>query len=1090
MFEKKPIKKSSPTKPQNTVSKKRPTRNSWVKNRTIKRNYTRKKLSKFKKNPGKYALRIAIYLFLIFIAISFVAWIVLYNKYIKDLPSVDELQSYEFAEASTIYDRNWVELYKFFDEKRTYIEFDQINTNMINALVAWEDKRFWDNPWIDLIGISRAALYYVTGITERPEWTSTLTQQLIRNTIISNETTIERKIKEIYLAIQLTNWVKKEKILELYLNKIEFWSNAFGIEQAAKTFFDTSAKDLTILESSMLASLPKTPTGLSPYNYPDRLVWYPLIYPNGEVENEIQILTAWQKEENLELVTALWDFILDIKGRSFEQSDNILLCNLDDSKFKNNVRIDAQWCSNKNYSDLMSLLNSIQLEIDGNIVEYQTWRKDFILGRMLEDGYITFDEYKQAVVDSFGYKFNKSKENIKAPHFVFYVKEYLEELYGAEVVSRWGLQIYTTLDYNLQEKAEKIVAEQTKLNTQKYNAKNASVLTLDNQSGQIIVMVWSSDYFDEENKWKVNITTSLLQPGSTFKPFVYSVATYKNAIGSKTPIYDVDTKFPNYTLQNFDGKYRWKMNFSTALNESRNIPAIKMYYLAGWEKPIVNFMKTLWVESLNEKWQYGAPLALGTWEMTPFELARAYSVYANNGQLKEFTPILKIIDNQWNEVQNNENIESIWKQIMSKAQAYLMNSVLSDTSTRPTFWNTYLALNNRKVAAKTGTSTKQFIENWRDVIYPANLWTVWYTPNYTTVAWAWNTDGEKLNFRWSWLEWAWPIFKKVMESVHDWKKVLNWSQPADIKNLKISSVSWLLPSDWASQNFTTDSLFLTTPTAYDRSFETIQVDALCYGKITSRTPQAAIKDVTLVEFNSLNPNNPAWQNPVLEWAKSWKASEIYWNIENLVTKVSDKECERSSIPSDINISSTTNKWDLFTVWLNNISITYNSSNPINKIEILINSNVIHEFDIGWRFTWTLQEMINLPLEYENSQVNFNVRVIDNQYYSEENSTSIYVVWKDKITPEMTITNPSSWMITLYKWTSFNLRWIVKDRSPIRTVNVYIDDKTYLIWLKWPEFVAEINSKDLDLWLHTIRVEAIDQWFNKVNKNIRLRILEQ
>ncbi len=1086
MFEKKPI-KSTYSKTTNTPRK---TIKTSGNKRWIKRWYTRKKISKLKKNPAKYALRVAIYLFLVFIALSFIIWVVLYNKYIKDLPLVEELQSYEFAEASSIYDRNWVELYKFFDEKRTYVEYDEINKNMINALVAWEDKRFWENSWIDLIWISRAAIYYITWKTKRPEGTSTLTQQLIRNTIISNETTIERKIKEIYLAIQLTNWVSKEKILELYLNKIEFWSNAFGIEQAAKTFFETSAKDLNILQSSMLASLPKTPTGLSPYNYPDRLVWYPLIYPNWEIENEVKVLTQSIREDNAEIVEELKKYILSIKWRAFEQSDNILLCNLDDNNFKNNVRIDAQWCSNKNYSELMSFLNSIQLEIDWNIIEYQTGRKDFILWRMLEDGYITFDEYKQAIVDSFWYKFSKSKENIKAPHFVFYVKEYLEEIYWSEVVSRWWLKIYTTLDYNLQQEAEKIVSDQADINTTKYNAKNASVLTLDNKTGQIIVMVWSSDYFNEENKWNVNITTSLLQPWSTFKPFVYSIATYKNAIWSKTPIYDVETQFPNYKPQNFDGKFRGKMDFSTALNESRNIPAIKMYYLAGWEKPIVNFMETLWVDSLNQKWQYWAPLALGTWEMTPFELARAYSVFANNGQLKDFTPILKIIDNQGNEVENNEKVVNVWKQVISKWQTYLINSVLSDTSTRPAFWNTYLSLNGRKVAAKTGTSTKQFEENGNKIIYPSNLWTVWYTPNYTTVAWAWNTDWEKLNFRWSWLEWAWPIFKKVMENVHTDIPVENWTKPADIKTVEISSVSWLLPNTTTNNNFKTQSLFLNPPTAYDRSFETIQVDALCYGKITSKTPQAAIKDVTLVEFNSLNPNNPEWQNPVLQWAKSGKAESLYGNIENLVTKVSDTECERSSIPSDINISTTTDKWDLFTAGLNNISISYNSSNPINKIEVLIDNKIIQSFDISWRFNWTLNEMINIPLEYQNKQVDFTIRVIDNQYYSQVDSTSIYVVWKDKISPELTITNPSSWMITLYKGTKFNLRWTVTDRSPIRTVNVYIDDETYVIWLKWPEFVAEINSEDLDLGLHTIRVEAIDYWFNKVNKNIRLRILEQ
>lgn len=1087
MFEKKPIKRN---KPKSALISKTTSNSHWKK-RALKRTYTRKKINKLKKNPGKYALRAVIYLFLLFIALSFVIWMILYNKYIKWLPSVDELQSYEFAEASTIYDRNGVELYKFYDEKRTYVEYDQINKNMINALVAWEDKRFWDNSGIDLIGISRAAIYYITWKTDRPEWTSTLTQQLIRNTIISNETTIERKIKEIYLAIQLTNWVTKEKILELYLNKIEFWSNAFGIEQASKTFFNTSAKDLGILESSMLASLPKTPTGLSPYNYPNRLVGYPLIYPNGEVENEIRVLSPDSKQENLKEVQALIDFINSIKWHPFEQNDNILLCNLDDSKFKKNVRIDAQWCSNKDYSELMAFLNAIQLNVDGNIVEYQTGRKDFILGRMLEDGYITFDEYKNALIDSFGYRFNRAREDIKAPHFVFFVKEYLENKYWSEIVSRWWLQIYTTLDYWLQQKSETIVSEQAKLNSQKFNAKNASVLTLDNKTGQILVMVWSSDYFDEDNNWNVNITTSLLQPGSTFKPFVYSIATYKNPIGSKTPMYDLETQFPNYSPKNFDGKFKWKMDFSTALNESRNIPAIKMFYLAWWEKPIVNFMKTLWVESLNEKWHYWAPLALGTGEMTPMELARAYSVFANNGQIKDFTPILKIIDSQWNEVENNQDFENVWKQIISKWQTYLLNTVLSDTSTRPSYWNNFLSLNDRKVAAKTGTSTKQFEDRGEKIIYPANLWTVWYTPNYTTVAWAWNTDWEKLNFKWNWLEWAGPIFKKVMEEVHKNTQAESWNKPNDIKEVKISSISWLLPANWVwNSNFTVDSLFLTAPTKYDRSFENIQVDALCYWKVTSKTPQDAIKNVTLIEFSSLNPNNPEWQNPVLQWARSWKAAEIYWNIDNLITSFSDKECERSSVPSKIDFSTGIKKWDILNVWLNNINIDYNSSNIIRNIDILINGKTIHSFELNTSFKWNYQWLINIPNEYENTQVDFTIKLVDNQYVSKQTTYWVYIVWKDQIEPELTITNPTSWFITLYKWTAFNLRWTVQDRSPIRTINVYINEKAYKIWISWPEFVVEIDSTDLDLWIHTIRIEAIDYGFNKTNKNVKLRVLEQ
>lgn len=154
-------------------------------------------------------------------------------------------------------------------------------------------------------------------------------------------------------------------------------------------------------------------------------------------------------------------------------------------------------------------------------------------------------------------------------------------------------------------------------------------------------MVGGRDYFDEENKGNINMALSPLQPGSSFKPFVYSVAIDKELIGSKTPVYDVATTFPgNYTPKNFDGKFMGKMTVATALNHSRNIPAVKMYYLAGGEAAIEEWMNKLGINSITEfkkqyfetygkEYNYGASMALGTVTMTPLEMAEAYSVYAN-----------------------------------------------------------------------------------------------------------------------------------------------------------------------------------------------------------------------------------------------------------------------------------------------------------------------------------------------------------------------------------------------------------------------------------------------------------------------------
>lgn len=1059
-----------------------------IKKPRIRSKYT-KTTKKIVKKPWKAIFKVCLYLFLFFIVSWFILSLILYKKYLSDLPSVQEMEKLEFAEASTIFDKNWVELYKIFKEKRTYVNYEEINENMINALVAWEDKRFWENPGVDLIWLARAWINYLTWNEDGIKWTSTLTQQLIRNTIIKNERSIERKIKEMYLAVQLTNWVSKEKILELYLNKIEFWSNAFGIEQASKTFFDTSSKDLGVLESSMLASLPKTPTGLSPYNYPDRLIGYPYIFNKETPESQIEIISQKDKETHLEMVTKLTDYISAMKWKPLKDSNKILICNLDEELFKLNQRIDSQWCSIQEYSNLLNMLNAIQISLDDNIIEYQTWRKDFILQRMLEDGYITFDEYKQSVIWGIWYKFSKSKENIKAPHFVFYVKEYLEEKYGADVISKWGLQIYTTLDYELQQKAEEIVEKQTEINATKFNANNAAVVTLDNKDGSIVVMVGSKDYFDEENKWNVNIITSKLQPGSTFKPFVYSIATYKNEIWSHTPIYDVETQFPGYKPQNFDGKFKWKMNFSTALNESRNIPAIKMFFLAWWEKAIVNFMKNIGADSLKEHGQYWAPLALGTWEMTPLELATSYWVFANMWIKKEISPILKIIDNKGNTIQEKEDTK--WDQVISKWQAYLMNNVLSNSSTRPEFWNNYLTISWRKAAAKTWTSTKQTERGGVKIIYPANLWTAWYTPDYTTIAWAWNTNWDKLGFKWNGLEWAGPIWKNTMEILHKGKSATNWTKPNEVKEVNISEISWFLPSPENTNNtFIIKSQFLNKPSKYDYSFKSIEVDALCNWLITEKTPEAAKKNITLVQFNSLLPWNSSWEDPVQQWVKSGKAAEKYWNISNLTTNFTEEECERTGLESKITINSLTEQGDVFTVWLNSIKFGYRSANPIIKIDIILEWKVVDSIAVNNKTEWIYEWLITLPYDYENKKVDITFRAVDNQYYSESEATQIYILWKDVIKPEIIITNPSDLSIKLYNDWFFNLRWEVKDRSPIRTINVYIDDEKYKIWIEWNEIVLPISAEWLELWLHTIRIDAIDYWLNKSTKLIKLEVLEK
>ena len=976
-----------------TINKRPITRSRLKTTYTKKNNKTSKVL---RKKWWNIFLNIMIYSILFFIVFSIILTTVLYQKYISDLPLVSNLENLAIAESSIIYDREWNELYKIFKEKRTYVQFEDINLNMINAIIAVEDKRYWENPWVDIQWLVRAWINYILWKTDWVKGTSTLTQQLIRYTVITNERSLERKIKEIYLAYKLASSISKEKILELYLNKISYWHNAFGIEEAAKTYFNKSAKDIWILESSILASLPKWPTYYSPYNHPDRVVGYPYIYTNENKDDIIKIITQKDKIINNEMLSKFTNFINNLKTSRLEGTTKILICNIQKENFKNSIRIDNDWCAVIEYSDLLFFLNSIKIQNWTNYIEYQTWRKDEVLWRMLEDGYIDFEKYKESIVSAIWIKFSDSNENIKSPHFVFFVKEYLEKKYWKEIVSMWWLKIYTTLDPKLQEKAEELISKQTEINLNKFEASNAALISIDNTTWEILSMVWWKDYFDKEYKWNVNIITSKLQPWSTFKPFVYSMALFNEQIWSKTPIYDLETEFSSdYTPKNFDWKFMWKINISTALNNSRNIPALKMFFLAWWEKNIVSFMKKIWVNSLKNNWLYWAPLALWTWEMTPLELATAYSVFANMGVKKEITPILKIIDTKWNIIEEKIELDAKWKlneeKIISENQTYIINRILSDTTTRPEFWNIYISLKDRIAAAKTWTSTKQYMKNWRKDIYPVNLWTAWYTPQITTIVWAWNTDWSQLNYKWNWLEWAGPIWKEFMEFAHKWKPILSWEKPSWVKEINISEISWLLPNpETTNESLIIESLFINEPDKYDNSYKQVQVDSLCNWKVTDRTPVAAIKNVTLVEFNSISPTNSKWQNPVIEWSKSDAFKEKYWNIPDLITEIYNNECERSWIPSEITIKTTLNDNDTLKIWENFIELAYKSSNPIIKINVYIWNSLIEEIEVAnknqWSFTWK----IFIPASKINNNT-ITLEAVDNEYYSNSISKNITIV---------------------------------------------------------------------------------------------------
>lgn len=545
--------------------------------------------------------------------------------YLHDVPAISKIESDVLPESSVIYDRNGGELYNLYsEEKRTYVPYDQISGHMRDAIISAEDKTFFENPGIDFKGLLRAGFNYISGKTDKVQGTSTISQQLIKNVFFNSERSTDRKAKEIYLSYELNNKYSKEKILELYLNKISFGNNAYGIEEAAKTYFNKSIKDVGVLGSSILASLPKGSSYYSPYAHRDRLMGYFSVH---EVDNTKDLVKLEMNEKDIQYTSLIEKFKEFFSGLEFKPltQTKVSICHVKQENLKKTYSIDSDGCTTLDYSELLNFLNSIQVEgqitenglspegggknstgtiVTGDkktmVLEYNTGRKDFVLGRMFEDGKIKPTEYQTAFSQGLDFQFRKYQENIKYPHFVFYIKDYLENKYGKDFESQGGLKIYTTIDPILQDKAEELVEKQVKTNITKYGAKSAALVSMDNKTGQILAMVGGADYFNGDEDGNVNIITSKRQPGSSFKPLVYTLAISKNPIGPDTPIFDLKTKFGNWEPNNYDEKFLGKMTVKKALDYSRNIPAIKMLYLAGGEASVVEFAESLGITSLNK----------------------------------------------------------------------------------------------------------------------------------------------------------------------------------------------------------------------------------------------------------------------------------------------------------------------------------------------------------------------------------------------------------------------------------------------------------------------------------------------------------
>lgn len=595
----------------------------------------------FRKHKSKLiTLAKAIAAVVILTAGILVVWTSTFN--IPDLESFDDRK---VNQSTKIFDRTGdVLLFELHDDiKRTVIPFDEISPHMINATLAIEDSEFYEHNGVKPTAIIRATMVNL-GTMDFSQGGSTITQQVVKNSLLTSEKTISRKIKEWVLAIRLDQALEKDRILELYLNEIPYGGNLYGVEEASQYYFDKSAGDLTVAESAYLASLPKAPTYYSPH---------------------------------------------------------------------------------------------------GNNREALEQRKNIVLREMLQNDFISKEEYTEAKSEDVTF-IQHAESSIRAPHFVFYIREQLEEKFGANAIKERGLRVKTTLDWELQQKAQEIVTEHAHSNETRFNAENAGMVAIDPKTGQILTMVGSRDYFDDDIDGSYNIALAERQPGSAFKPFVYATA-INEGYTSETSIFDVRTQFSTacsptnftsndncYSPVNYDGRFRGPMTFRTALAQSVNVPAVKVLYLAGVQDSI-NTAQRMGIETLTSPERYGLTLVLGGGEVTLLDMTSAYGVFANDGVRNDKKGILEIKDNKGNVLEEFEQSE---ERAIPSNTARTISDMISDNAARtPAFGQqSYLHFPGRDVAAKTGTTNE-----YKDA------WILGYTPNISVGAWAGNNDNTSMS---------------------------------------------------------------------------------------------------------------------------------------------------------------------------------------------------------------------------------------------------------------------------------------------------------------------------------------------------------
>ncbi|MBU3978322.1 PBP1A family penicillin-binding protein [Patescibacteria group bacterium] len=629
-------------------------------------------------------------LFLLGIIACIVAVPVLFLWFSRDLPTPGRLVVSKYKDATRIYDRKGVLLYSVYqDENRTYVKLADIPKALKEATISIEDSDFYKNQGFSPVAYLRVAKNFLAG--KGLAGGSTISQQLVKNVLLSSERSLPRKIKELILSVQVNQKYSKDEILEMYLNNIAYGGTSIGVEAASEMYFGKKVKQLDLAECVFLAGLPQSPSIYSPFS--------------------------------------------------------------------------------------------------GN--KYYLGRTQAVLNQMVENEYISRIEADKTYKRVESFKFSQKYSSIKAPHFVMYVKDKLEEQFGSQMVLSGGLQVTTTLDFDIEKKAEEIVKDEID-KLKGYNVNNGSAVVADPKTGEILAMVGSKDYFNVDIDGNFNVATSNNRnPGSSLKPIIY-VAAFEKGYTPATMVIDARTEFPSndpekpYIPVNYDGKFRGPVQLRFALGNSLNIPAVKVMSLVGVDagmKKAYDMGIRNWEPTSENKAQVGLSLVLGGRGASLMDIVTAYSVFANKGVKQEPVTILNVTDTQGKVLYEYKKKEG--KQVVSSEIAFLISHILLDNNARAMEFGTqsWLQVPGKTVSVKTGTTDEK-----RD------NWTVGYTSSVVAGVWVGNSDNSPMNPAIaSGVTGASPIWNKIMSYALKNKPDEQPVKPDNVIALQIDSFAGGLP---------------------------------------------------------------------------------------------------------------------------------------------------------------------------------------------------------------------------------------------------------------------------------------------------------